>query len=145
MQTKRKLLSLIMSFSAFAMDQSQFYETEESYSEEAQTDDIENIQEAETENFKEDIQEVEIENFKEAIDSSIWTADDFTYTTLTQTLNGCDYTRQFQISGPAIAGFSETGEEKLKTNKNLVIPSENDKGETLVGVAAKAFCEKGLE
>ena len=48
MQTKRKLLSLIMSlvlalsmsFSAFAMDQSQFYETEESYSEEAQTDDI---------------------------------------------------------------------------------------------------------
>ncbi len=141
MQTKRKLLSLIMSLvltlsmslSAFAMDQSQSYETEESYSEEAQTDDIKNIQEAET------------ENFKEAIDSSVWTAEDFTYTTLTQTLNGCDYTRQFQISGPAIAGFSETGEEKLKTNKNLVIPSENDKGETLVGVAAKAFYEKGLE
>ena len=111
MQRKRRLLSLIMSLvltlsmslSAFAMDQSQLYETEESYSEEAQTDDIENIQEA------------EIENYKEAIDSSIWTAEDFTYTTLTQTLNGCDYTRQFQISGPAIAGFSETGEVKLKT------------------------------
>ena len=60
MQTKRKLLSLIMSlvlilsmsFSAFAMAQTQPYDAEESYSEEAQTDNIENIQEAETENIK---------------------------------------------------------------------------------------------
>ena len=74
-----------------------------------------------------------------------WTAEDFTYTTLTQTLNGCDYTRQFQIKGPAIAGFSESGEEKLKWNKDLVIPSVNDKGEMLVGVAARAFKEKGIE
>ncbi len=76
---------------------------------------------------------------------SVWTAEDFTYTTLTQTLNGCDYTRQFQIKGPAIAGFSKSGEEKLKWNKDLVIPSANDKGEMLVGVAARAFKEKGIE
>lgn len=74
-----------------------------------------------------------------------WTVEDFTYTTITQTLNGCDYTRQFQISGPAVAGFSESGEKKLETNKNLVIPSVNDQGEKLVGVAQGAFKEKGLE
>lgn len=76
---------------------------------------------------------------------NVWTSEDFVYTTITQTLNGCDYTRQFQITGPAIAGFSEAGEEKLKTNKDLVIPSVNAQGETLVGVAAKAFRDQGLE
>lgn len=74
-----------------------------------------------------------------------WTVEDFTYTEIKQTLNGCDYTRQFQIVGPAIKGFSESGEEKLKWNKDLVIPSVNDKGEKLVGIAQGAFKEKGLE
>lgn len=77
--------------------------------------------------------------------SDKWTVEDFTYTTITQTLNGCDYTRQFQISGPAISGFSESGEKKLETNKNLVIPSKNNEGEKLVGIAQGAFKGKGLE
>lgn len=74
-----------------------------------------------------------------------WTVADFTYTEMEQTLNGCDYTRQIVIKGSAVAGFSETGKEKVKTNKNLVLPSVNDKGEKLVGVAENAFREQGLE
>lgn len=89
--------------------------------------------------------ETEGDDTSESPVSDKWTVEDFTYTTLTQTLNGCDYTRQFQISGPAIAGFSEAGEKKLETNKNLVIPSVNDEGEKLVGIAQGAFKEKGLE
>lgn len=74
-----------------------------------------------------------------------WTVADFTYTEMEQTLNGCDYTRQIVIKGSAVAGFSESGKEKVKTNKNLVLPSVNDKGEKLVGVAENAFREQGLE
>ena len=49
------------------------------------------------------------------------------------------------IKGPAVSGFSESGLEKVKTNKDLVLPSVNDKGEKLVGVAENAFREQGLE
>lgn len=79
------------------------------------------------------------------VENSVWTTEDFTYTTMEQTLNGCDYTREFTIKGRAIAGFSEYGEEKVKTNKNLVLPSTDDNGETLVGVASNAFKNMGLE
>ena len=81
----------------------------------------------------------------QSIDDSIWTTEDFVYTDMSQTLNGCDYSREFTISGRAIAGFSEYGEQKLQTNKNLVLPSTDDNGETLVGVADGAFKNKGLE
>lgn len=77
--------------------------------------------------------------------SDQWTAEDFTYTEMQQTLNGCDYTRQFVIKGRAIAGFSESGEKKLESNKHLVVPSKDDSGETLIGIADGAFKEKGLE
>ena len=81
----------------------------------------------------------------QSIDDSIWTTEDFVYTDMSQTLNGCDYSREFTISGRAIAGFSEYGEQKLQINKNLVLPSTDDNGETLVGVADGAFKNKGLE
>ena len=77
--------------------------------------------------------------------SSEWTSSDFVYTELSQTLNGCDYTRQFTITGQAIAGFSEAGTKKLENNKNLVLPAVDDKGEKLVGVADGAFKSKELE
>ena len=80
----------------------------------------------------------------DSVDDSIWTTEDFTYTTMEQTLNGCDYTREFTIKGRAIAGFSEYGAEKVKANKNLVLPSTDDNGETLVGVADGAFKNMGL-
>ena len=91
--------------------------------------------------------EIEEPNIKEVAQEETtdkWTAEDFTYTTMRQTLNGCDYTRQFVIEGSAIAGFLENGEKKLEKNKNLVLPSVNDKGETLVGVADYAFRGKGI-
>lgn len=80
---------------------------------------------------------------KEVNTSESWTAEDFTYTNMSQTLNGCDYTRQFVVSGRAIAGFSESGKEKLASNKNLILPSKDTDGTTLVGVADGAF--KGQE
>ncbi|WP_346663392.1 leucine-rich repeat protein [uncultured Merdimonas sp.] len=91
-----------------------------------------------------DTQSVE-EAVVQSVDDSIWSTEDFVYTTMEQTLNGCDYTREFTIKGKAIAGFSEYGLEKVKTNKHLVLPSTDDNGETLVGVAEGAFKNMELE
>ena len=74
-----------------------------------------------------------------------WTAEDFVYTEMSQTMNGCDYQRTIVISGQAVAGFSESGVEKIQTNKNLVIPSKTPDGETIIGVADGAFKEQGIE
>ena len=81
---------------------------------------------------------------KEVKTSESWTAEDFTYTNMSQTLNGCDYTRQFVVAGRAIAGLSESGKEKAASNKNLVLPSKDTDGTTLVGVADGAFRGQGL-
>lgn len=78
------------------------------------------------------------------IDTSVWKAEDFTYTEMSQTLNGCDYTRQFVVSGRAISGLSEIGEEKIKVNKDLVLPSKDTDGVKLMGVADSAFKGRGL-
>ena len=78
------------------------------------------------------------------IDYSVWTAADFTYTEYSQRLYGCDYSRDFTVSGMAIEGFSETGLKKVEKNKDLVLPSETDTGEALVGVAGNAFYGMGL-
>lgn len=97
------------------------------------------------ETAQQDAEEEPSEDAKAASEISEWTSADFTYTELSQTLNGCDYTRQFIISGRAIAGFSEAGEKKLENNKNLVLPSVDDQGTKLVGVADGAFKSKGIE
>ena len=73
-----------------------------------------------------------------------WTAEDFVYTEMSQTLNGCDYTRTIVVSGLAVAGFSESGKIKIQTNKNLVIPSKTPEGITIIGVADGAFKEQGI-
>lgn len=78
-------------------------------------------------------------------ETSEWTSADFTYAEMSQTLNGCDYTREFTISGIAVSGFSESGAEKIKTNKNLVIPSKDTNGTTIVGVTDGAFKNQGIE
>ena len=77
-------------------------------------------------------------------DSSQWTAADFVYEDFSQTLYGCDYSREFTISGKVVAGFSDSGKEKVKTNKDLVIPKKDDHGNTLVGVGDSAFKNQGL-
>lgn len=62
----------------------------------------------------------------ENIDDSIWKAEDFTY------------------DGTTITGFSETGMEKLKTNKDLVLPKVNTEGEDITRIGETAFKNMGL-
>lgn len=76
---------------------------------------------------------------------SAWEAEDFVYTDMSQTLNGCDYSRTIVISGKAIAGFSDSGMEKIQSNKRLVLPSKTPDGEVIIGVSDGAFKEQGIE
>lgn len=104
----------------------------------------EKVSETETENAETDVQSEVNEVKPMAEEAETWTAEDFTYTEMSQTLNGCDYTRQFVVSGRAVAGFSESGKAKLATNKDLVLPSKDTDGTTLMGVADGAFKGQGL-
>lgn len=104
----------------------------------AETDDTATQPEADVQS--EEGQDTQMRN----VQDDTWTAEDFVYGEMEQTLNGCDYTRQFVIKGRVVSGLSESGQEKLKTNKNLVLPDRDDKGETLVGVGDGAFKDMGL-
>ncbi len=101
------------------------------------------------------------ENSAEIASETVWEASDFTYCNVNELksgdsddsaasypdgflIYGCDYSRQFYINGKVVTGFSSAGEEKLKTNKDLVIPRCDEEGNTLVGVGPKAFQNKGL-
>ena len=77
--------------------------------------------------------------------SDKWTTADFTYGEYEKLMYGCDNSRQFYVRGKVITGFSKQGEEKLKSNKNLVIPAKGPDGKNIVGIGESAFKEKGLE
>lgn len=62
----------------------------------------------------------------EDIQDSIWVVEDFTYEATT------------------ITGFSESGIEKLETNKDLILPKTNLQGEDLTHIGDGAFAKKGL-
>lgn len=79
-----------------------------------------------------------------AVEADTWTSADFTYTEMSKKLYGCDYSREFTVSGLAVSGFSESGLEKIKTNKELVIPAEDPNGTKIMGVTAGAFKDQGL-
>ena len=68
-------------------------------------------------------------------DTSKWNAEDFTYEEMSKKLYGCDYSREFTVSGIAVSGFSESGLKKLETNKELVIPAEDVNGTKIMGVS----------
>ncbi len=73
-------------------------------------------------------------------ENTTWNSDDFTYGEYSKLMYGCDYSRQFYVTGPVVTGFSETGIEKLKSgNTDLVIPEQTPEGETIVGVGNGAF------
>lgn len=76
--------------------------------------------------------------------SSEWEPSDFTYGDYEKLLYGCDYSRQFTLKGRAVTGFSEAGKEKIKTNKDLVIPAEDTDGNTIVAVGKAAFKGQGI-
>ncbi|UUN84525.1 cell wall-binding repeat-containing protein [Clostridium botulinum] len=50
----------------------------------------------------------------------------------------------FNFEGTILAGFSDKGEEKLKANKDLILPKANDKGEAITKVKNYAFAKNGL-
>ncbi len=50
----------------------------------------------------------------------------------------------FNFEGTTLAGVSDKGEEKLKTNKDLILPKVNDKGEAITKVKNYAFAKNGL-
>jgi hypothetical protein len=45
----------------------------------------------------------------------------------------------FTFEGKSITGFSEKGNEKFKTNKDLIIPALNESGEEITQIADRAF------
>lgn len=84
------------------------------------------------------------ENTDVAPETDAWTADDFTYEKMSDRLYGCDYSREFTVSGLAVSGFSESGKKKLETNKALVIPKKSPDGTEIMGVTDGAFQGMGL-
>lgn len=65
------------------------------------------------------------ENFENLVDT-IWKVEDFTY------------------KGTRVNGFSEVGKEKLKTNKDLVLPKVNEEGQSITDIGENAFAKMGL-
>lgn len=158
------ILSISMSVSAFAADLSNpVVETWEAVDEGKQaetenTDEVAKEQELESKTEKETVvEEAEEQNdltpsvketSKEQIDITEevneWAAEDFTYEEMSERLYGCDYSREFTVSGLAVSGFSEIGLKKLEKNKDLVIPEKSPDGIPIMGVTDEAFKEKGL-
>lgn len=50
--------------------------------------------------------------------------------------------KDFTFKGTAITGFSESGKEKFKNNKDLILPNTNESGEKINEIGDKAFCSK---
>lgn len=50
----------------------------------------------------------------------------------------------FTYEGSTVTGFSESGEEKLSRDKNLIIPKTNTDGQKITAIAPSAFAQKGL-
>ena len=62
-------------------------------------------------------------------DDSVWTADDFTYGEESFGLWPADqYSTIKNFTVHVVTGFSEQGLEKIKVNKNLVIPAKDSDG-----------------
>ena len=78
-------------------------------------------------------------------DDSVWTAEDFTYGEESFALYPADdYSSVPNITAWVVTGLSETGEAKIGTNKDLVIPAEDPDGRKVQGVGASAFYRQGI-
>ena len=73
-------------------------------------------------------------------ETTSWTAEDFTYGEISQDLYpAADTSDITTYSGIGITGFSESGTEKIATCTDVVFPSKDTEGNTIVGIAANAF------
>lgn len=64
--------------------------------------------------------------FSGEVSPNVWTAQDFTY------------------DGTVITGFSESGEIKFQSNRNVTLPDHTALGDGVTGVAKNAFKDKGI-
>ncbi|MCQ4635394.1 fibronectin type III domain-containing protein [Anaerovorax odorimutans] len=78
-------------------------------------------------------------------DTSEWTAEDFLYQEQSFTLWPADeYQSTPNFTAWVVKGLSESGEKKLESNKNLVIPEKDPDGKTVQGIGDSAFSKKGV-
>ena len=76
-------------------------------------------------------------------DDSVWTADDFTYGEESFGLWPADDYRSIKnFTVHVVTGFSDQGKEKIKVNKNLVIPAKDANGKKIQGIGTGAFSRK---
>lgn len=76
-------------------------------------------------------------------DDSVWTADDFTYGEESFGLwPADDYRSTKNFTVHVVTGFSDQGKEKIKVNKNLVIPAKDANGKKIQGIGTGAFSRK---
>lgn len=47
--------------------------------------------------------------------------------------------QDFSYEGRSITGFSKNGIKKFKINKNVILPSRNEEGQTIIEIKDKAF------
>lgn len=79
-------------------------------------------------------------------DVEVWTAEDFTYGEESYAVYPMDqYSSVPNFTAYVVTGFSEYGEAKLETNKNIVIPAQDSNGKKIQGVGKSAFQKKGIE
>ncbi|MGL4731022.1 MAG: leucine-rich repeat domain-containing protein, partial [Clostridium sp.] len=90
------------------------------------------------------LESVTIDNYKEAVNIGRRAiADSVKIIYLKEHLEENWGVEDFTFEGTSITGFSEKGNEKLKTNTDIVIPSTIG-GKEVTAIGKKAFTEKGL-
>lgn len=78
-------------------------------------------------------------------DDSVWTAEDFTYVEESFTMYPAnEYSSVPNFTAWVVTGLSETGEQKIGANKELVIPAEDPDGKKVQGVGSRAFYNMGI-
>ena len=78
-------------------------------------------------------------------DDSVWTAEDFTYGEESFTMYPAnEYSSVPNFTAWVVTGLSETGEQKIGANKELVIPAEDPDGRKIQGIGSGAFYGMGI-
>ena len=79
----------------------------------------------------------DVKEDKKPQEQSKWQSDDFKYDTIEVKVLEDGQKKTLKLN--ALAGFSDKGLEKVKTDKNLVLPTLDDKGKAIEAVADMAF------
>ena len=78
-------------------------------------------------------------------DTSVWTANDFTYGTESFELYpASEKAKKITVPAWVVTGLSEIGENKIKTNTDVVIPATDSNGKKVQGVGNAALDKLGI-